>query len=225
MNNDELIWTKGTCPEFFSSFGHWQIWGLHSFFLGLHATDKKKLLRKKVNFNCCSKLCLWNFIITPKSQRRASVVERVQGNLSFMRYNAKENYDCKQKAKFTFQLDIKFIHYQLFSFFLADLQWRHLSANKSTLWWHSGLSRPGEDSTLLCNISLLSSFLVIQTVGNWKTEGWHQIEVQQNQAKSSMRVLFVNSLNKSKSMVRVFRVLFRVEYMVWSGLAWSVLKS
>ena len=107
----------------------------------------------------------------------------------------------------------------MFSFFLADLQWRHLSANKSTLWWHSGLSRPGEDSTLLCNISLLSSFLVIQTVGNWKTEGWHHIEVQQNQTKSPMRVLFVNSLNKSKAMVRVFRVLFRVENMVWSCLA------
>ena len=135
------------------------------------------------------------------------------------------NYDCKQKSKLTFQLDIKFTHFQLFPFLLADLQWRHLSANKSTLWWHSGLSRPGEDSTLLCNISLLSSFLVIQTVGNWKTEGWHQIEVQQKQTKSPMRVLFVNSLNKSKSMVRVFRVLFRVEYMVWSGLAWSVLKS
>ena len=112
------------------------------------------------------------------------------------------NYDCKQKSKLTFQLDIKFTHFQLFPFLLADLQWRHLSANKSTLWWHSGLSRPGEDSTLLCNISLLSSFLVIQTVGNWKTEGWHQIEVQQNQTKSPMRVLFVNSLNKSKSMVR-----------------------
>ena len=107
----------------------------------------------------------------------------------------------------------------MFSFFLADLQWRHLSANKSTLWWHSGLSRPGEDSTLLCNISLLSSFLVIQTVGNWKTEGWHQIEVQQKQTKSPMRVLFVNSLNKSKSMVRVFRCCSGwVHGLVWSGL-------
>ena len=76
----------------------------------------------------------------------------------------------------------------------------------------------------------IAHYLVIQTVpsrcrinrffvGNWKAEGWHQIEVQQNQTKSPMRVLFVNSLNKSKAMVRVFRVLFRVENMVWSCLA------
>ena len=109
---------------------------------------QKELLIKKVmlkDVNRCSKRCLWNFIIAPKSQRRASV-------LLCKKTLRKSKMQTKEKSKLTFQLDIKFIHFQLFSFFLADLQWRHLSANKSTLWWHSGLSWPGEDCTLLCNI-------------------------------------------------------------------------
>ena len=143
-NLHELRWTYlnwGNISWIFSSFGRWQIWGMQPFFLGLHAKYKKKLLIKKVmlkNVSSCSKRCLWNFIIAPKSQRKASVL-----------LPKEILYKCKmqttEKSKLTFQLDIKFMHFQLFSFFLADLQWRHLSANKSTLWWHSGLSWPGEE--------------------------------------------------------------------------------